>query len=724
MYPVLTFPQLSDWSNYTNGNMVTEILNDGDYLWIATDGGLVKMNKATEEKTFYNRANAGLPDNHLRSLAKDKDGNIWVTAQYYGVGRFDGTDCIVYKDSNSELPMSLNCTSITIDNDDNVWVGTHMYLNKFDGENWESWTTPNSIFDGQWAIYDLKFDNEGILWLGGESLMSGFYFAKFTGSEIQKIDGIRKPVLSIAFDGENNKWLGTATGLVKYDGTDFITYNTNNSTLPDNNIYDIKKDASGNLWLASGRYLVKFDGTNFTVYNTPLITDDNNFIYCLEMEDDGTIWIGTRRNGLIKFSNGNFKQIDMSASPLLTNDISFSLDIDKDNNVWFGTKHNLVTIDENDQWHSSYKLIDNMGSVRRVNGIDSDLSGNVWVVLGLSDTCVLKINGNNVTVFTEQNSPLNRQIFECNFAFDKKGNTWLATRGTGLYKYDGQTWSRFTTVNSPLNSNTIGELALDEDDNLWGAAGNEDGGCLFKYDGTNWQIYTVENSGLPSYFVTEIAFDSRNNLWLHCRDSLNVISREFGEGLTKFDGVAWTTYNIDNSNIPSNSIMDITVDKDDNLWLATVGQVGVTKFDGTHWESYNVDNSGIAFDEVSKITLDYYRDLIWFNHLYSGGLSTAKLNSVTAIPNTLADEQAGGFDIYPNPAKIGVNLRFNPDMNIRTLEIFDISGRTVSLRNISNNTLPVIQFPLSDLNIRKSGLYFIKLTGETGSCTKRLLVTD
>ncbi|MDR2407226.1 MAG: hypothetical protein LBE13_03825, partial [Bacteroidales bacterium] len=592
MYPALTFSQLSDWVNYTNGDMVTEILNDGDYLWIATNGGLVKMNKATEEKTFYNRANAGLPDNHLRRLAKDRDGNIWVTTQYHGVGKFDGINCTVYKDSNSELPTSHNCTSITIDNDDNVWIGTHMYLNKFDGENWESWTTPNSVYDAFWEIYDLRFDNDNILWIGGSSVSSGFYFAKFTGNGIEQIAGINKDVLSIEIDSENNKWLGTATGLVKYDGTNFTTYNTTNTNLPYNEIYSVKKDASGNLWLACRSNLVKFDGTNFTVYETPLITDDNNLIYCLEMEDDGTVWIGTRRNGLIKFSNNIFTQINLSNSPLLTNDISFSLDIDRDNNVRFGTKHNLVKIDANNNWSSSYEKIDNFVAERRINGVAGDLSSNLWIALGLSDTCVLKNSNNSSVAFTQQNSPLFKELPDSRFCFDKKGNTWLASVA-GLYKYDGTDWQRFTPDNSPLKSYQINDLAIDKDDNLWGATGHvssvgiEADGCLFKYDGTNWQIYTVENSELPGILVTKLTFDSKNNLWIHCRDEDGIIGRELGYGLTKFDGAAWTTYNIDNSDIPSNSIMDIAIDKDDNLWLATFGRVGITKYDGTNWQSYN-----------------------------------------------------------------------------------------------------------------------------------------
>lgn len=97
------FSQLSDWKNYTNGDWINQIFNDGDFLWIATDGGLVKMDKTSGEKTFYNRATAGLPDNHILCLAKDKDENIWMGSKYSGTGCLEDKKCKVYNTYNSEI---------------------------------------------------------------------------------------------------------------------------------------------------------------------------------------------------------------------------------------------------------------------------------------------------------------------------------------------------------------------------------------------------------------------------------------------------------------------------------------------------------------------------------------------------------------------------------------------------------------------------------------------
>ena len=53
----------SEWENQVNTRKIKSILVDGDYLWLATNGGLVKYNKTTGEKIFYNKGNSDIPDN-------------------------------------------------------------------------------------------------------------------------------------------------------------------------------------------------------------------------------------------------------------------------------------------------------------------------------------------------------------------------------------------------------------------------------------------------------------------------------------------------------------------------------------------------------------------------------------------------------------------------------------------------------------------------------------
>ncbi|MDR2126649.1 MAG: hypothetical protein LBP63_07455, partial [Prevotellaceae bacterium] len=219
------FSQLTDWVNYTHGDVLAKMYNDGDYLWIATGGGLVKLNKATEEKTFYTRANAngGLPENQLRTLTKDNVGNIWVGTQYNGIGKFNETEGVSY------FTWMQSCYSIKADSDDNIWFSGSYHLNKFDGTNLQQWTTSGSSLLNWWNLYDFTFDKDGILWIGGDPIT----FSKFTEEEgIQELNSHCSIVNNIEIDNDNNLWLAGEAGLVKYTGDDYIIFNTGNSTLP------------------------------------------------------------------------------------------------------------------------------------------------------------------------------------------------------------------------------------------------------------------------------------------------------------------------------------------------------------------------------------------------------------------------------------------------------------------------------------------------------------
>lgn len=720
------FSQLTEWKNYTNKDWIQRMMDDGEYLWIGTAGGLVKMNKLTGEKSFYDRANPGLPDNRIVSLAKDSLHNIWVGTKYSGVGCFDGKNITNYNESNSGIEYEQYCTAIAVDANNNKWIGSLFFLNKFDGKDWQSFTTPNShLISSIWMIYSMKFDKDGVLWLGGTG---GWAFAKFTGSELQVLlEG--NEVYGVEIDKEDNKWLATKYGLIKYDGVNFTKYDNTNSSLPCNKFVDISKDQEDNLWLIGEEgHLIKYDGETFTNFRVPL-TNKQSWLTCIEADNDGNIWIGTRHEGIYKFKDEVFSYVDINDSPLLTNDISFCADVDKEDNVWIGTAYNLIKVDEWNKWNALYQKVEYSGQ-QRILGVNCAPNENMWISLGVSDTCVLKISKKDTVAFTLKNTPIFKDLTEysnSNFVFDRKGNVWMASRA-GLFKYDGNTWSCFTPDNSPLPEYHVVSVAIDKEDNLWvGSASllNSKNGGLYKYNGVNWTIYNTTNSGLPTPYVGTMAFDSENVLWLNCRDTTTlqgVVGRIFGGGLTRFDGKSWKSYNIDNSDIPSNTIMDIVIDKNDDLWLATYGRhVGITKFDGENWKSYNTDNSGIAWDNVSKITLDYKRDLIWLNHLDFGGISTAKLNFDGSGIETLRTATSDNSSLlYPNPAKDAITFRLGENEKAVQVKAYTMAGELLCSKTVTSNSVL-----LSDLNIRQKGLYLVQVLTESGkNYSDRLMVTE
>ncbi len=66
-------------------------------------------------------------------------------------------------------------------------------------------------------------------------------------------------VYNIVQDDRGFIWIGTANGLNFFDGNKFTIYNTNNSKLKDNQIYEIKKARTHELLLATGYGAILMD---------------------------------------------------------------------------------------------------------------------------------------------------------------------------------------------------------------------------------------------------------------------------------------------------------------------------------------------------------------------------------------------------------------------------------------------------------------------------------
>jgi ligand-binding sensor domain-containing protein len=138
-----------------------------------------------------------------------------------------------------------------------------------------------------------------------------------------------------------------------------------------------------------------------------------------------------------------------------------------------------------------------------------------------------------------------------------------------------------------VNSNEISGLAM-ELDTLWLAST----GGVVTWNITD-SIYvkysTVE--GLADNIMKDVYVDGDGTKW-------------FGtvEGVTKFDGANWTTYNTSNSDLPHNSIYAITQDIDGNYWFGT--GLGCAKFDGVNWTAYTDLAGGVIDAAVRGIGVD------------------------------------------------------------------------------------------------------------------------
>jgi hypothetical protein len=177
------------------------------------------------------------------------------------------------------------------------------------------------------------------------------------------------------------------------------------------------------------------------------------------------------------------------------------------------------------------------------------------------------------------------------------------------YYFDnGGTWHDINIVDAvsgkyqwalPLVESESCLVRISDNDNP-GRSDTGDG--VFTIRKTQWITYSTAN-GLVSNDINALAVDNNGVLWFGSRDN----------GISRFNGISWQTYNTSNSRIVSNDFLWIEQDREGKMWFGSTWN-GVSCYDGNNWVNYTqvANVRGIAVD---------FNNVKWFGE-YSNGLSS------------------------------------------------------------------------------------------------------
>jgi hypothetical protein len=104
------------------------------------------------------------------------------------------------------------------------------------------------------------------------------------------------------------------------------------------------------------------------------------------------------------------------------------------------------------------------------------------------------------------------------------------------------------------------------------------------------------------------------------------------------------------------------------------------------------------------------RMLAWYNTIKTQ-LTTTALSNETFLENQ--------FSIYPNPNKGSFTIEFKELANSFSVEVFDVTGKTIYENNYDQSANPSQMINLDNVN---RGIYFINVKSDKGLVTKKLVI--
>ena len=439
-------------------------------------------------------------------------------------------------------------------------------------------------------------------------------------------------------------WVGTDNGLCKYDGYNFIIYNsdtTKTNFLNHNKINTLFIDKFNILWIGTEKGLNCFDISSGNILN-PEKNIDNNLqllnkpVYTINQDKFGNIWIGAK-NGLFQLTinnQTNFKNFlkrnnshSANSMPVIIKKLSnesVTVLLPVNNTLWIGyrsnkvAKYNILT-----HVNTSFFIKDTI-SIQNAMAMHTDKQGYLWIGTwgeGLyrinlnSEKCDKFYYSDNEKTFVDTKSCIAIQS-------DNWGNIWFANSDKGLFRLLAQNnnadarniiFENYEKLH-PLFSRTekqINSLHFAPSGVLW--AGTNGGGLLkimlIKNDILHF-FYSKENrQGISASAVHNVYEDKDKNLWFSLYNGgINILTK------SEIDNKTYRFKKIDSEN-NSADVMKIFSNDNKNIW-ATYFDVGLRKinYNTKKSEYYNISVAyGAAFQQNNYLWLGNYNSVRRFN---------------------------------------------------------------------------------------------------------------
>ncbi len=477
------------------------------------------------------------------------------------------------------------------------------------------WTVEKGLPPGD--VFAITEDRAGYLWIG-----TGSGLARFDGVQFEpwsprgeRLPGTSVPAVAATRDGSLWAGFSDANGVVRIRDGRLVRYYADQDGLAGCNVGALLEDRHGTLWAGCQRGLAMFDGKTWTVISHQQGLSADGGVSSLFEDRRGTLWVAASAGVFRRLdSEGTFALVDRTAQ------YAQSLSEDGSGQMWVSDSHRLAR-----RLNSSDPLT--LGPDVRLPSagwrVLHDEHDALWIAalgggllrLDLRDgrRSVERIGYESII----NGSP--RSLFE-----DHERNIWVGMRGGGLLRVSEVAITTGVALDGVTNDG-VRAMASAPDGSVWVATGHS----LNRFAGSSHQAFAV-----PQTLALHV--DARGTLW--------VVT---AEALGRFAGGRLQTLPIPDT-VRLERTAAITTDPAGNVWLCTLEQGAFVARDGTLAPVLDEDVSsrGCSYattDSRGRVWLGFQRGGVAY---YDGAFHVFGARDGLAGGPVLAIHEDAGGDIW------------------------------------------------------------------------------
>jgi signal transduction histidine kinase/ligand-binding sensor domain-containing protein len=313
-------------------------------IWIGTNNGLYRFRVG---KIFSLTEHGGLTSNEITSLAAGGQ-SIWAAAPN-GVNEIRDAKVRQYLHG-------IRVLSVAAARNHTIWMATTRGV--FRTSQSTANVNPDLIVPGLTSVTAMAEDFDGGVWLSDTNKgLHRWQAGRLTSFAANPLLSYRAVT---TLHGEENGlvWIGFfGGGLATYKAGETREFSTRDG-LPSGTINDIYKDSAGTIWLATETGLSRFDGKHFTTWNAENGLPGNRVLWLVADQENG-FWLGFS-TGITRVRSSELNNTGRSSSRKLQCDFYDFRDglianpdrvfqtaavLDGDGRVWFTTSTGVAVID-------------------------------------------------------------------------------------------------------------------------------------------------------------------------------------------------------------------------------------------------------------------------------------------------------------------------------------------------------------------------------------------